>query len=695
MVFKLKKRIRKRYFLFGLCMVSFILPVNAKPVMKEIFQSFKESQKLDKKILKKLRFELSENQNLGGSTQKYLLRSGNNDLWLFKVYPDSKNKRMKVSRCVYLLAQLSGVSTPEVYEINLPVNGKLYNGAIQKFISGGKELSGVKIDELSKTQIRNIQIHQIFDWWLFNKDSSAEHFIIEPKTKEIITIDKDLSLHNMRFVYPEKDFCNDTYYMNFWRMHVNSKINIDFKEVFNLIEHIQSIENNELRKILLPVLDKDELMDKFFLRKKNLRSHFEKFYRNLSMLRGEQFFEMGKVDKKAYSESVLKKIKNIVLEKRQILGNLKGKKAKQNNIIAVSSKDAWGIINELNCFYKAEYLFHIKKVIEKLQRLERGDVNGYEKLAINLYIEEVRRTYIKQDIESFPARKEIILITLNPNQINDRKIFDLEYNFRAIYREKKKPLSEYKKKFVENHENIFLHLDSVLHSVRRNDRAGEPLLKEYKKYTENDPVQLTHEVLYGILLRDLNYLEKINDNTGLKYLGMSLVWSFENEKDEIVKNCNKAISRNKNNFIAYKSYMLLGLIYEYNNQGKRFGEGFRIEKSIVAYKKAVKINRESVKAHLNLGILYLIKEEPDKALHQFKKADKLDSEYGEKHFHFDQIKRKDLYGNKKEYLEAIKMNTLSGRHHYVLGLAYLVKGDKNSAQKHFEKAGEFGYKKGS
>ncbi len=664
-----------------------------KILMNKIVCNFKESQKLDGKIIRKLRFELYENQDLGGSAQKYLLKSNNGDLWLFKVYPFSKTKRVKISRCVYLLAQLLAISTPVLYEINLPINGKLRYGSIQKFISDTKELCDVKISELSNTQIEDIQYHEIFDWLIFNGDPDSDHFFIKPKTDEIVAIDKDLSLSEMKGSSLSENPWNNAWYMNYWKKCIADEINIDFKKSFNFIKYIQSIKNCKLRKILLRLCNENKLIDEFFLRKKNLKIYFEKSYRRLSVLQGKQFLIADNADKKAYSELVLEKIKKNVLEKRQLLKNLKAqKKTRQNNITAISSEDAWDIVDKLNWVDKERSLVYIKNVIEKLECLEKKKVSVYEKLAINLYIEEVRKKYIKKIVENFPMRKEIKLITLHPHRINDRKIFDLEYNLRAVYKEKRKSFVKHKGKFTRDEEDIFLRLDSILHSVWGNYYEKMELLsKEYKNCIEKDQLQLKHRVLHGILLLDLNYLEKIKD-VDLKCLGMALVCSFKNDRDEIIRYCNKAISLNKNNFIAYKSYMLLGLIYEHNRQWQRFGEGFELKKSIDAYKKAAMINPESVGTHLNLGVLYLIMKDADKSLKEFKRVDKLDAEYGRKHFHFDEIKEKKTYKDKEEYLESVRMNTLNGRHHYILGLAYLIKEDMALAQEHFNKAKEFGYK---
>lgn len=668
-----------------------------KILMNKILCLFNESQKLDKKIVKKLRFELCKNQYLKGSTHKYLFKSNNGDLWMFKIYPFPNNKKVKISRCVYLLAQLLGISTPVLYEINLPINGKLCYGSIQKFIFDTKELFDVKISELSNTQIEDIQCHEIFDWLIFNRDPDSDHFFIKPKTDEIVAIDKDLSLSEMKVNSLGENSWNNpwnnAYYTYFWKGCIIEEINIGFKKAFNFIEYIQNIKDCKLRKILLSLCNKNKLIDEFFLQKKNLKVYFKKNYSRLSVLQGKQFLIADNADKKAYSKLVLEKIKNIVIEKRQILNNLKAqKKTRQNNITVISSKEAWDIVDKLNYVYKEWSLEDIKDAIEKLEFLEKKNVNIHEKLAINLYIEEVRKKYIKKIVENFPMRKEIELITMHPHQINDRKIFNWEYNLRAVYKDKIKSFWEHKGKFRRDYEDIFLRLDSILHSVWGNYyEKKEFFLREYKNRIEKDPLQLKHRVLYGTLLLDLNYLEKINDGD-LKYLGMALVWGFKEDRDEIIRCCNKAISLNENNFVAYKSYMLLGLICEHNKQWQRFGEGFELEKSIGAYKKAAVINPESVGAHLNLGILYLIMKNGEKALNEFKIVNKLDAEYGRKHFHFDRIKERNSYRRGKEYLEAVRMNTLSGRYHYVLGLAYRVNGQVWLEQKHFNKACEFGYK---
>ena len=489
-----------------------------KTLMNKIICLFNESQKLDKKIVKKLRFKLCENQNLVGINHKYLLKSNNNDLWLFKLYhPSLSSQRVKVSRCVYLLAQLLGISTPVVYEISLPINGKMRHGLIQKFIYGAIVVNEKMIKKLSDDQIRRIQNHWVFDWLIFNTDSSLQHFLIEPKTKEIIAIDKDLSLCERKVSSLSENTWNNTYCPDFWNAYINNKINTDFEETYSFIEYIQSIEKNELIRILSFAIGKGELMEKFFLRRANLNGHFEKLYYELSVLRGEPFQMTGNTSRSSHLISVLGKIKNIVLEKRQLLENLKSqKKTKQSNIIALSSSQAWFIVSKFNGSLKRVFSLDVKRSLDKLKYLEGKNSNIYEKLAINLYMEEIIRISMERDIENFLQRK-IQLISLHPGQIKDKKILNREYIFRVTYGKSKKSPAVYKRKLEADSTDILSHFEYIQYPGRVNDKEGGPILKEYENWVEKNPENLMYKLFYGILSNDLNYLKRMKDNLNLKY----------------------------------------------------------------------------------------------------------------------------------------------------------------------------------
>jgi len=58
----------------------------------------------------------------------------------------------------------------------------------------------------------------------------------------------------------------------------------------------------------------------------------------------------------------------------------------------------------------------------------------------------------------------------------------------------------------------------------------------------------------------------------------------------------------------------LGVVYEYNKKGLRYGNGFNIEKSIFHYKKAVSVNPNLKQALFNLAVLYDKQDRTDKSI---------------------------------------------------------------------------------
>ena len=693
-MFSKLESIKKKYFLFALgiyLLFFFISEVYANSLMNNIICLFRESQELDKKIIKKMRFELFDTWVLSGDTEKYIFKSDNGDLWLFKTY--SSPERIKISRAIYLLSQLLGISTPRLYEITLPINEKFVYGSIQKFITECTGLNKVPFNQLKKKQISGIQNCQILDWLILDNDSTADHFIIEPKTKELIIVDKDDSL---RYVVRDslgENPWNNSYYTKFWNAYVKGVIDVDFGETFDFIDYIQSINNNEFEKIFSIILNKKKLINEFFYRKKNLKTEFDNFRQKLLRRRKEQFQISAKSKEEKHLNLVLGKLKKTLLEKRKVLKKLESKRlTEQKNIVIVSSGEAWFTVKGLNYCSREKFLPGIEKILEKLKSLGDNTLNIYESLAINLYMEEVEKIRKKKDIENFLQNK-IKRITIYPGQITDLKILNIEYDLRCAYGENMGLFSEYKKEIEINPHNVLLHLNYIQHPVEdKFDEEEQDFLKIYKEKAENSENDPVNKFVYGILSKDLDWLGKITDSFSWKYLGMALVCSLNRDREDAIEFCKEALIRNKGGLVTSQAYILLGLLYECNDKWERFGEGFDKEKSIEAYKKAIEIDPESIKAHLNMGILYLIFEKPDKALKEFKEVNKLDPQYGKEHFHIENINKKSSYKKKKKYLEAVKMNTLSGRHHYILGLAYLIKEDRDMAQRHFNKAKEFGYK---
>ena len=694
----------KVIIIINLTIIFLNLRAYAGFAVNEIIKLEKENQRLNEEIADRLNFKFRKQKKFEfyGENYKYLFNEKKtDDLWLFKIYESSFPVNATV--VTYRLAQLLGIDMPEITGTTLLINEREKYGSIQKMFPDVKNIDEVRFSSLSVKQIESIMKNQVLDWIVSNVDIDESEFLIG-KYGRIIAIDKDETFSDEgKAISLADNVGGDSYYYQFWKAFLEGKVEtgkVDFKKVFEVIDYFQKINdeyiinifNDLLRKVTAPS-EFNSIVKNAILKKHNLRKDFEDFYKDLA--KNKIFsFRTPVIDKNnTYAQYVLDKLKENIYQKRYTLSRLKPKKTnKKENIKIIYCLESLYLVNELNYVYKENFFSSSNRVIKKLNDLKKKNPPIYEQFAIDLYIEQVKNLQNRKNIENFMLQgiKEIILCS---EEMTDSEILKMEYNLRVIYGKEQKEFGYYRKEIERKPRDILAHLDYIKYPVKGDlNREEKLILKEYKEWLNKYPVDFTYQVLYGIVSNDEEYLKRIEDDFAWKHLGLALIYSFDKEGEKAIKECNKALLCKKERGSSFCSYMLLGVLHEYNSKWERFGEGFDMEKSIRAYKKALKINPESVKAHLNMGVLYLMSEKPDKALEEFKEVNRLDFQYGKKHFNLDKINKKSSYRNKKEYLEAIRMNTLSGRHHYILGLAYLIKEDKNLAQRHFNKAKEFGYK---
>ncbi len=69
-----------------------------------------------------------------------------------------------------------------------------------------------------------------------------------------------------------------------------------------------------------------------------------------------------------------------------------------------------------------------------------------------------------------------------------------------------------------------------------------------------------------------------------------------------------------------KVYHNLGVAYEYNNKGIRYGEGYDREKAISAYRNAIELNENYADSYFNLGVIYYRQKDFPKAKEYFEKV---------------------------------------------------------------------------
>ena len=673
--------IKKIQFLIIIsCLVS---QVSANSITDEIVKLFWEDQSLDRKIIENLVFELAVGQSAyrGQSTEKYLLKDNEGNLWLFKTYIDSIHVKNDIT--VYQLAQLFGIGVPTICEINLPINGEIVYGSIQKIILDVEFIN----KDLLPNQISDIQRHHILDWLVSNYDAGGDEFLVKKNTGEIIAIDKDDSFCRDKALSPGDDPWGYLYYTNFWESYTKGEINVNFAMSFKLIDHVQSFKDSLFINILkssfrkiVSKKDMKKIINLVILKKKNLKTDFRKFYQELAK-KSVIFFYIP-VDEKEnkYSQQVLGKLKKERNKKSNYLKKLISKnRNKQKNIEIISSKKAWYMVDELEYSPFGQFFLLSNKIVHNLRNLRNEVLSFSEKLAISLYIEQVNQMRREREWKGI-GKEEPKRITENSKNIEGAQI---EYILRTSYGLFKKPITEYKKEVEKAPYNLLAHINYI--QIPLDDPDRERMIEEYRKKLNREPNNLIYQLVYGILTCDSEYLKKTENGFVWKHLVLGCLRDDKREYE-------KVINLDKDEIASYWAHILLGELIEHNNEKIRFGEGFDMDNAITNYKKAIEIKPDSMEAHLNLASLYLIKGLSEEALKEFKKIEKLDSQYAREHFHLNKIREKKSYKSKKEYLEEIRRNTLSGEQHYVLALACAVKKENKLAKEHFSQANKFGYK---
>lgn len=113
----------------------------------------------------------------------------------------------------------------------------------------------------------------------------------------------------------------------------------------------------------------------------------------------------------------------------------------------------------------------------------------------------------------------------------------------------------------------------------------------------------------------------------------------------------------------------LGVVYEYNDKGVRYGDGFKIDKSVFHYEKALALNPKLAEAVFNVGVLYsmknrvndairyylrLIREDPNNAIAQYNLAVLYDNKTKNKEravYHYTRYLKLDPQSTKRDEIE--------------------------------------------
>lgn len=128
----------------------------------------------------------------------------------------------------------------------------------------------------------------------------------------------------------------------------------------------------------------------------------------------------------------------------------------------------------------------------------------------------------------------------------------------------------------------------------------------------------------------------------------------------------------------------------HNNYGVALNEAGRIDESIVAYQRAISLDKHYSDPLSNIAVAYCLKNELDKAVDSLKAALNICPNYPEAYNNLGTllIKKKQYDEAEKMLASAIELRPYYGKAYYNLGRLYLEKNQQETAWNYFKKAVE-------
>lgn len=423
---------KKFLLILTLCCASFFLLDNERVLAESqpnnaseyqfLIKTYQECVSLENEIFRKLTFKLYKKQLVRqGIAPKISLEDNLGRKWIFKPLLEGMPDKPIV---VYRILKLFGINCPEIHPITLNINGKDVYGGIQRFIPNKGNLAGYRNERLSSRSINYLMDTHVFFWLLGDYDAHASNFIVLSITSrkeigDIVRVDNDSAFHfngrdNLNLINGYKRDWVRTYYCTLWEATRFKKVSLDIKANYAFVKFVENFPDYFICRLMQPLIiqNQDELANPDFsnlnlgendliktviLRKKHLSSDFLDFYKYL----------VGKKKKVAISEKDTDYKKNITrvcsslinrintLKKEQASLSNKLIADKQLQINAIFSLEGFKILSDIYKTYWGDngkgLTNKCTEALAQLSQLQIFAVNKYEKAALKIYMDEVRK----------------------------------------------------------------------------------------------------------------------------------------------------------------------------------------------------------------------------------------------------------------------------------------------------------------
>lgn len=413
---------KTRIFILS-CLILFLTGINIifvypqEATFTQLAESYKNSLEVEERDFNKFTFNLAPKQmqmvkveRLMGLNHKFILHDNQGGYWIFK--PESNEIK---SVCLYKIFKLLGLDTPQMFWLNLKINGKSVSGSIQRFIVGAKTLENVDPIQLNEESLDYLLKTYVLQWFFANYDSEPRHFLLFEKDniKKIMKIDNTSCLSllgkdklDLAFFPPYWRSYKTSYYYKMWEKFINDKIKLDLRQNFIFIKFLENIPDEIIIELISPALryefpHPDSISSYLIKRKHRLFKDFISFYSKIMSQKNSELtlpshreIEMG--IEKIIINCIKKFKKDIFTEDTTSNYQVSNYSIENNNIVVIASIKGWEVIKSRILVYKIMgknkgiiSLEEYYKMLDELSSLKKNSDN-YEKMALDYYIQEVK-----------------------------------------------------------------------------------------------------------------------------------------------------------------------------------------------------------------------------------------------------------------------------------------------------------------
>ncbi len=385
----------------------------------QLIEAYKEWLSLGKKMSTLLSFKLSSEQPAKeGQRAKLILEDNIGRKWLFK--PDyiegekilNPVVRGKNAVAVYRIYKLFNIQTPRIIFLTVNINGKRMSGSIQQFIATISTLSEYPPSQISPCALDYILKTNVLDWLLANHNSSPLHFLVLStdnygKPNELTRVDNEAAFMLLGKDKLQSDWVAPwdkkptLYYHWLWKDYILNKIKLNLAENISFVKFVSEFPDTFFKGIIQPEFEnsgqKHSNLEYLLSRKLNLVKDIKEFYSALAKERNEPLIFHEDTDYQKIAAAITENLAREIKKLKEEILILQKSPTYPSKIDAIFS---FGGFQWLSKVYDAYWEGEKKNLIpvcdtalKKLSLLITYAENKYEKMALRIYTQEIKKIY--------------------------------------------------------------------------------------------------------------------------------------------------------------------------------------------------------------------------------------------------------------------------------------------------------------